>query len=230
MWADAAAGQQQRIAFANRMHGAFIVAFFDLADIARNIDLGRAGLLAGCQGIVFLVEMQQAFRHGADTYNILGAGFFTGPAPHTHGFIHDREAVWSHMYGVEAAGRDAVALAEATDAADPVAAVHGGQRLAAVDTVIKKMVVGAITAGAFIFRHQGFGTARIDAHYPGDRNGGFHAGYDTDAGRGLAIDDRYGRRRTTGIATATAIGAGEKIFDSRRCVGPHIRRTLSRRH
>ena len=215
MGTDTATRQQEGVTLTDGVHSTLIVALFDLANIARNIDLGRAGLLAGRQGVIFLIEMQQALRHGAHTDNILRTGLFTGSAPHTHGFIHDRKAVRAHMDSVEAAGRNAVALSETADAADPMAAVHGRQSLTAVHTVIKEMVVGTLTAGAFIFRHQGLGTPRVDTHYPGHGHGGLHPGDDTDAGRGLAVDDGHGCRRTAGVTAATAIGAGEKIFDLR---------------
>ena len=212
MRADATAGEQKGVALTNGVYRAFIVAFFDLANVARNIDLGRACLLAGCQRIVFLVKMEQALRHGADPDNILGTGLFAGAAPHALGLIHDRETVWSHMNSIEFTRRDAVALTQAANAADPLAAVKRGQGLAAVHPVIKKLVVGALTAGAFVFGHQGFRAPGIDAHHAGHGHGRFHPGHDTDAGGSLTIDHRHGGRRATGIAASTAIGTGEKVF------------------
>jgi hypothetical protein len=60
MRAHPSAGKQQRVAFADGVDGAFVVTFLDQADVAGNIDLRRTGLLAGRQGVIFLIEDQQA--------------------------------------------------------------------------------------------------------------------------------------------------------------------------
>jgi len=78
--------------------------------------------------------------------------------------------------------------------------------------IIEKLIVSTVTAGAFVFGHQGFGTPGVDAHHTGHGHGRFHPGHDTDAGRGLAIDHCHGGRRAAGIPASTAIGTGEKVF------------------
>ena len=121
--ADPAAGKQQGIALPDGMNCAGVVAFSDLRYVFRYIDLSRAGLGAGRQGIVFLVEMEQTLGHGSHGEDVFGAGLLTGTTPDAFDFINDRKAVRTDLYGVENACLYTVTQAQAAHLANPFAAV-----------------------------------------------------------------------------------------------------------
>ena len=52
MGANPAAAEEQGVAFANGMNRAFVIAFPNLGNIQRDIDLGRTNLSAGRQAVV----------------------------------------------------------------------------------------------------------------------------------------------------------------------------------
>ncbi len=60
MRADPTAGQQKRIAFPDGVDGAGIVSLSDLGDVFGYVDFRGAGLPAGGQTIITLVEVQNA--------------------------------------------------------------------------------------------------------------------------------------------------------------------------
>jgi hypothetical protein len=113
MGANPAAGKEQGVAFAYGMNGALIIAFPDLGDIQRDVDLSGTNLPAGCQKVLLLIEMEQAFGGGFNREYVFGAGALTGPAPHAFFFVHNGEPVRSYFQCVKQTGLYTVPVTEA---------------------------------------------------------------------------------------------------------------------
>ena len=207
--ADAAAGEQQRVALADGVHRAGIVARADLMDVERDVDLGRAGLAAGRQAVPGLVEVQQPLGGRADLEQALGAGPGAGPAAHAFLLVDDGVAVRPHGDGVERAGPHAVAVADAADPADAFAAEERGLGLAGGDPEIEELVFRPVAAGARVEGFRRFDRTDLHPHDRGRILGGFQAADDARVGFGLAADDRRRGRRAAGKPAPAAVGAGE---------------------
>jgi len=207
MRAYATAGKQEWISFTDGVDGPFVVALTDLSDILGNVDFGGAGLATGRQAIGTAIEVHQAFGHGFDLHDILGANRFTGTAPDTFFLIDHRVPCGPHFYGIELAGIDTVAQPDASDGADPLASRQGCLRSAGVDTEVDKFIGSPQAAAAWIKRFGGLGQTHLDTHDFGRLGRRFRTADDADVGIGFADHHRYGCSRTSGIAASAAIGS-----------------------
>ncbi len=105
-----------------------VVAFFDLANIAADIDTGGAGALTGGCTLIGGIFIQNAPACRGKGDNILGADIHTGTATDTALKIYNRQIVVAHAQGIEWTGVSTGTQTNATNGETAPAA--GGRPLA----------------------------------------------------------------------------------------------------
>ena len=148
MGADSATSEKQWVSFSNRINGLFVITVPDVSDISGYINFSRACLLAGSQGIIFLIEVQQTLGHGPNLKNRLWAGYFARTATDAFDFVNDRVSINSHINRVKAARGNTIAISQASYPAFTLSAIKSTNCATAVDTRVVKLVVCTISAQA----------------------------------------------------------------------------------
>jgi hypothetical protein len=181
-----------------------------------NVDLRRAGLLAGGQGLVFLVEDQQALGHGFDGKQAFGAGRFSQAPQPTHlNSSMTGKPFGTHVDGIELAGFNAIAHAQATDGADPLLRRKGRswprRSWRRCRRTCPRRGRRRCTG---VEGFQGFGRSRIHAHDIGDIDGRLGIGDHADAWAGLAFDNGHGRGSAAGKPQPPQLAPARKYSTS----------------
>jgi len=172
MGAYPATGEKQRISHADGLNCPEIILVLDLGDVPWNIYLGRAGLGAGCKGIIFLVEFEKLFSHALDFNDVLWACFLAGSAPHALVVIHSWVTVFTHGDSSEFTGLDTISKSYASNVAIPFPSEHNGHGFAGGYTHIMVLVRGPVSTFAHVVGLMGFSCSRIYPHDGSDLGNG----------------------------------------------------------
>jgi hypothetical protein len=204
--------QQKWIAFPDGGTGALIIPLANLGDVLWNVNFGGAGLAAGRQTIIALVEVQNALGSRLDIHDAFGTDLLANTTADTFVLIHYRISVWAHIQSAKHARPNTITQPQTADTAFALATGHNGLSAAGADAHIYKIAGGPIAPGAGVIGFQWFGHADFHAHYGGRAHGGFRSTHDTNTGLRSTCHNCDSRRRTPGIPAAAAIGAGKGRF------------------
>jgi hypothetical protein len=98
---DVTANQRKRALFLDDAEGLLIISVAYLANVARNIDAGGAGPLAGCGTLIRDIFADYPPGLGSKRHNVLGTGINTSPATHTATIIYHGQVIITHVQGPE---------------------------------------------------------------------------------------------------------------------------------